>query len=114
MPSEVVTEPAVVTLATKAPMKMLGHIRRPSRSNAARAIPVGGHTAVALACTRASFNPSLAAATYRAASRRRTGRSASRHREVTMLREYNRPILGSQGRRPPALPPPPSGEVRPL
>jgi hypothetical protein len=63
MPSEVATEPAVVTFTTKAPTATAGHARRPSRSSAASAIPVGGHTAVALACTEAKSRPSLPATT---------------------------------------------------
>ncbi len=63
MPSEVATEPAVVTFTTKAPTATAGQARRPSSSSAARAIPVGGHTAVALACTEAKSRPSLPART---------------------------------------------------
>ncbi len=62
IPSDVAAEPAVVMFATKAPMKTAGHSRGPRRRSAARAMPAGGHTAVALACTKASVRPSLAAA----------------------------------------------------
>jgi hypothetical protein len=62
MPSEVATDPAVVTLTRKAPRRMAGHARTPRRMRAASAIPVGGQTAVALGWTRASFRPSLPAA----------------------------------------------------
>jgi hypothetical protein len=48
-PSDVATDPAVVTLTRKAPTATAGHTRGPKRRNAASAIPVGGHTAVALA-----------------------------------------------------------------
>lgn len=41
-----------------------GHALKPKSSSAARAIPVGGHTAVALAFTKASFSPALAATKY--------------------------------------------------
>jgi len=61
IPRDVATVPAVVIFARYAPAKMPGQTRYPNTRNAARAIPVGGHTAVALACTKASFSPSLAA-----------------------------------------------------
>ena len=41
--------------------EVAGHASVPSRSTAAIAIPVGGHTAVALAFTKARRSPSLAA-----------------------------------------------------
>ena len=49
MPSDVTTEPAVVTLTKKAPTRIAGQTREPKRSAAAIAIPVGGQTALALA-----------------------------------------------------------------
>ena len=41
--------PTVVRFARKAPRKMAGHTRRPSTRRAARAMPVGAQTGVALA-----------------------------------------------------------------
>ena len=41
-------EPAVVILTTNAPRKIAGQTQYPSRRNAARLIPVGGHSGVAL------------------------------------------------------------------
>src|SRR3989441_10258171 len=67
MPIEVATEPAVVRFARNAPRKMPGQTWYPILKNAANAIPVGGQTGVALACTKASFSPSLAATKYTAA-----------------------------------------------
>src|SRR5215467_4261695 len=61
MPSDVHTDPAVVTLAMKAPTKIAGHIRVPRRSRAASAMPAAGQTDVAFAWTKASRRPSLAA-----------------------------------------------------
>src|SRR4029077_15796369 len=55
MPMEVRILPAVIRLAKKAPMNTAGHIRYPSRSKAARAIPAGGQTGDALALRKASF-----------------------------------------------------------
>jgi hypothetical protein len=49
MPIEVATDPAVVTLTRNAPRATAGHTRVPNRRKAASAIPLGGHTAVALA-----------------------------------------------------------------
>jgi len=63
MPSDVQTDPAVVTFTSNAPTKIAGHTRYPYSSIAANAIPVGGHTAVALACSKASVSPSFPAAT---------------------------------------------------
>ena len=62
-PIEVRTVPAVVTLTRNAPMRIAGHTRMPKIRNAAMAMPVGGQTAVALACTNASRRPSLPATT---------------------------------------------------
>ena len=62
MAIEVETEPAVVTFTRKAPSKIAGQMRYPSTKAAANAIPVGGHTAVALAFTKASRSPNLPAA----------------------------------------------------
>jgi hypothetical protein len=59
MPSEVPMDPAVVTLTRNAAMKIAGHTRYPKYSKAARAIPVGAQTAVALGCTSAKLSPSL-------------------------------------------------------
>jgi len=67
MPIEVATEPAVVTFARNAPRKIPGQTWYPILRNAANAIPVAGQTGVALACTKASFSPSLAATKYTAA-----------------------------------------------
>ena len=50
----------VVRFAKNAPSAIAGQTRYPSTSTAASAIPVGGQTAVALAFTNASDNPSLA------------------------------------------------------
>jgi hypothetical protein len=63
IPIEEATEPAVVMFTTNAPSQIAGHTRYPSSRNATRAIPVGGHTAVALACTKASISPSFPAMT---------------------------------------------------
>ncbi len=59
MPRDVPAVPTVVRLTRKAPAKMPGHTRRPSRRKAARVRPVVGHTGLALAWRKASFNPSL-------------------------------------------------------
>src|SRR6185295_5835266 len=48
MPTEVQTDPAVVTLTRKAPARMAGQVRRPKSRKATRLIPVGGHPVVAL------------------------------------------------------------------
>jgi hypothetical protein len=48
IPRDVPTDPAVVRLTRKAPMKIAGQIQEPRSNNAANAIPVGGHTGVAL------------------------------------------------------------------
>src|SRR5712664_2656110 len=53
MPIDVSTEPAVVRLTRRAPAKMDGQKRRPMATNVAIAIPVGGHTGVALGWTEA-------------------------------------------------------------
>src|SRR5437660_1684053 len=53
MPIEVRIEPAVVRLTRKAPAKMNGQKRRPRATSVAIAIPVGGHTGVALGWTEA-------------------------------------------------------------
>src|SRR5260370_22530735 len=53
MPIEVRTEPAVVRLTRKAPAKMNGQKRKPSATSVAIAMPVGGHTGVALGWTEA-------------------------------------------------------------
>src|SRR5205807_9489760 len=58
MQSEVAMLPAVVSFTKNAPRKMAGHVRYPSTSSAASAIPAGGQTGDALACKKASFNPS--------------------------------------------------------
>jgi hypothetical protein len=62
IPSDVATEPAVVTLATNAAEKMAGHIREPRTRKIAIAMPVGGQTALALAWMKARTRPSFAAA----------------------------------------------------
>jgi len=61
IPIDVATEPAVVRLARKAPANIAGHTRTPKIRYAARAMPVGGQTAVALGFTNANRRPSLAA-----------------------------------------------------
>ena len=61
MPSDDAVDPAVVTFTRNAPRKMAGHMWLPYRRSAASAIPVGGHTAVALAWTKASESPSFPA-----------------------------------------------------
>src|SRR5262249_5358206 len=66
MASEVPIVPDVVTLTTKAPAATAIHARGPTSRSAARAIPVAGHTAVALALTNASCSPSFPARMYRA------------------------------------------------
>jgi hypothetical protein len=48
MASDDTVEPAVVTLTAKAPRKIAGHTQYPRRRKAARLIPVGGQTGVAL------------------------------------------------------------------
>src|SRR5438309_7690867 len=53
MPIEDRTDPAVVRLTRKAPAKIGGQKRRPSATSVAIAIPVGGHTGVALGWTEA-------------------------------------------------------------
>ena len=59
MPIEVATLPVVVWFTRNAPRRMAGHARSPKIRNAANAIPVGAHTAVALGFTKASRKPSL-------------------------------------------------------
>ena len=61
MPRDVAAEPAVVMLTANAAAKMAGHTPRPRTSMAARAIPAGGHTGVALAWTEAKCSPTLPA-----------------------------------------------------
>src|SRR5207244_13024364 len=61
MASDVATSPAAVTFTRNAPTKIAGQARQPSTSNAASAIPAGGHTGDALACKDASINPNLPA-----------------------------------------------------
>src|SRR5262249_4202192 len=63
MPRDEATDPAAVTFTRNAPTKIAGHIAHPDRRRAASAMPVGGHPAVALACTNASETPSLPATT---------------------------------------------------
>ena len=61
MPIEVATEPAVVMFTRKAPTRMAGQARDPSSRNAAKAMPLGGHTGEALALTNARLRPNLPA-----------------------------------------------------
>ena len=61
MPIEVAIEPAVVMFTRNAPTNTAGHTRCPSTRNAANAIPVGGHTAEALALTNARLRPNFPA-----------------------------------------------------
>ena len=51
----------VQPLASSAPIATPGQYRYPHSTNAASAIPVGGHTAVTLRFAKASVSPSLAA-----------------------------------------------------
>src|SRR3974390_2004144 len=67
MPRQVPTPPMVLMLTRKAAREMPGQTRYPRRSRAANEIPAGGHTAVALACTNANFNPSFPVMKYRMA-----------------------------------------------
>src|SRR5438477_12210033 len=53
--TDVKMSPAVVRLTKNAPTKIAGHTRKPNKSNAASAIPAGGHTGDALACNDARF-----------------------------------------------------------
>src|SRR2546423_6162598 len=64
MPTDVASEPTVVRLTRNAPSRIAGHTSYPSVRNAASVMPVGAHTPVALACTKASRSPSLPATTY--------------------------------------------------
>src|SRR5262249_16041070 len=61
IPSDVETDPAVVTLARNAPTKIAGHIRVPRMRRAASAMPAAGQTGVALAWTNARRGPGVAA-----------------------------------------------------
>jgi hypothetical protein len=61
MPREVRTVPKVVKFTMNAPQKMDGQNRRPRVSRVAIAIPVGGHTGVALGWTDARRRLSLPA-----------------------------------------------------
>ena len=61
MPSEVATEPAVLRFTTNAPMVTDGQTHAPQSSSEASAMPVGGHTGLALACTEVKSSPSLPA-----------------------------------------------------
>src|SRR2546425_10541728 len=93
MPIEVATEPAVVTFARNAPRKIPGQTWYPILRKAANAIPVGAQTGVALACTKASFSPSLAATKYTAATAARMatrlGNRASMEPDLSgMLRRF--------------------------
>src|SRR5687768_9781707 len=54
---EVVSDPAVVTFVRKAPRTIPGQTRGPKISTAARAMPEGAQTALALAFTHASARP---------------------------------------------------------
>src|SRR5512145_720760 len=64
IPAETGHDPDTSTLTSNAPAVITGHIRVPSTSSAARAMPVGGHTGLALACRDARRSPSMAAAKY--------------------------------------------------
>ena len=61
MPRPLRTDPAVVTLTRNAAARMAGQAPRPRIKNAARAMPLAGQTAEALALTKASLSPSLPA-----------------------------------------------------
>src|SRR6266851_2935007 len=66
MPIEVRTEPAVLRLTRKAPAKMDGQKRIPRATSVAIAIPVGGHTGVALGWTEARRRLNFPATMYAA------------------------------------------------
>ena len=59
IPREVSIVPAVVAFTKKAPIKIAGMTLGPKIIMEARAIPVGGHTAVALAFAKASVSPNF-------------------------------------------------------
>src|SRR5262249_8300933 len=65
IPSDERTEPAVLMLTRNAPAKIAGHTWRPSSRTATSAMPAGGQTAVALACTIANARPRLPSRTER-------------------------------------------------
>ena len=67
MPNDEGTSAVVVTFTRKAPIAIPGQTRRPIRSSAASAMPVGGHTAVVLVLTSARLSPNLPATKYAAA-----------------------------------------------
>ena len=54
----------VVTLTTNAASETAGQSRVPRRTSAARAIPVGGHTVVAMPASASNDSPNRAVATY--------------------------------------------------
>jgi hypothetical protein len=62
MPTEAITDPEVVTFTSRAPTKIAGHARKPSRTRTAIAMPVGGQTAVALEWIAAKVRPMRPAA----------------------------------------------------
>jgi hypothetical protein len=49
MPRAVRGQPLVITFTSQAPTKIAGQTRKPKNSVAASAMPVGGHTGLALA-----------------------------------------------------------------
>ena len=69
MAAEAAIAPDVLRLTRKAPTVTAGHVRMPNMSRAATAIPVGGHTALALAFTNANERPSRPARKYTAVNR---------------------------------------------
>jgi hypothetical protein len=68
MPAAASEGAPVSMFATSAPIKIPGHMRRPARSTAASAIPVGGQTSDANPETASSRSPTRAATMYRAAT----------------------------------------------
>src|SRR5262249_56342239 len=57
IPNDVARLPAVDAFAANAPSQIPSHARGPNKSSAASAMPVGGHTGDALACTNARLRP---------------------------------------------------------
>ena len=61
-PAAVTSGSAAMAFAARAPAKIPGHAQYPSRSTAARATPVGGHTGVTCSVRNAMLSPSSAEA----------------------------------------------------
>src|SRR5262245_53113681 len=64
----VTLHPVMPALAISAPARIAGQYRNPRTRSAARAMPVGAHTAVALGWRNAMLSPSFAATTYKVAT----------------------------------------------